>query len=459
VAQRISEPLLELTHWALRVAKNDYSRPVREPGWGELNTLARTCNQMMKELKAYHDLQIDRILEEKSKVETLVYTIPDGLVMANFKGELLYLNIPAMQVLGIDPKKVGTPKGVFEVIRQEKLKKVLSQALAKSEKVEDVEVEVEEPGEKQKKYYKTKATLVSTPEKKDVGVLLIMHDITFEKEMEKMKESFFHSVAHDLRAPIFGVQGYLHLLEKRVKPGPVEKGYFDAMYVSCDKLIALVKDILDVAQLESGTVKLDVSEVDVVAFLKKIHAAFVPVAIDRGLEMKIELAPGDHGKFRCDERLTDRVLSNLISNALKFTPSPGSVTLHLLKTDQGNVHFEVSDTGPGVPPDKIGKLFGKFSQLEGPQKSQGFGLGLSICKTVVEMHGGKIWVESEGIPGKGCHFKIIQPRDPPPENIKPKLVPPAAAAKPASVAAAPASGDGSTPVPAAKPLTTPSTSH
>jgi NtrC-family two-component system sensor histidine kinase KinB len=421
VAGRIAEPILDLTRWALRVAKNDYTKSVGEPGWGELNTLARTCNQMMKELKAYHELQIDRILEEKSKVETLVYTIPDGLVMANFKGELLYINTPAMSVLGLDPKMTHTPKGVFDVIRQDKLRKAVESALQKNEKVEDVEVQVEEPDGNQKKYYNTKATIVTTPEKKDVGVLLIMHDITFEKEMEKMKEAFFHSVAHDLRAPIFGVQGYLHLLEKRVKPGPVEKGYFSAMYQSCDKLIALVKDILDVAQLESGTVKLDVSEVDIGALCTKVHAAFVPVAIDRGLEMMIDLAPGDHGKVVCDERLTDRVLSNLISNALKFTPSPGSVTLHLVKSDSGSVTLDVSDTGPGIPPDKAGKLFGKFQQLETAQKSQGFGLGLNICKTVIEMQGGRIWVESEGIPGKGSHFKFMIPRTPPPENIKPKL--------------------------------------
>lgn len=418
VATKITEPLLDLTRWALRVSKNDFSTPVQEPGWGELNTLARTANQMMKALKSYSELQIDRIMEEKSKVETIVYTIPDGLVMANFNGELMYLNSPAMGVLGIDPKKAGTPKGVFDVIRQEKLKKAMTAALARNEKVEDVEVEVEEPGSSEKKYYKTKATIVKTPEQKDVGVLLIMHDVSFEKQMEKMKEGFFHSVAHDLRAPIFGVQGYLHLLEKRIKPGPVEQGYFKSMYASCDKLIALVKDILDVAQLESGSVKIDPSEIDVKEFVQKVHGAFVPVAIDRSLEMKIDIAPGEHGRMVCDERLTDRVLSNLISNALKFTPAPGSVTIHLLKTDAQNVYLQISDTGPGVPPSKIGSLFGKFVQIDGPQKSQGFGLGLSICKTVVELHGGKIWVESEGIPGKGCFFKIIQPRMCPAENCK-----------------------------------------
>lgn len=442
VAAKVSEPLLELTRWALRVAKNDYSTPVREPGWGELNTLARTCNQMMKALKAYSDLQIDRIMEEKSKVETLVYTIPDGLVMANFNGELMYLNTPAMGVLGIDPRRAGSPKGVFDVIRQDKLKKAVNAALAKQEHVEDVEVEVEEPGTTEKKYYKTSATIVKTPERKDVGVLLIMHDISFEKQMEKMKEGFFHSVAHDLRAPIFGVQGYLHLLERRVKPGPVEQGYFKSMYASCDKLIALVKDILDVAQLEAGSVKIDPSEIDVKAFCEKVHGAFVPVAIDRGLEMKIQLPEGEHGRAVCDERLFDRVLSNLISNALKFTPSPGWVKLELLKSDKDAITLDISDTGPGVPPDKIGKLFGKFQQLEGPQKSQGFGLGLSICKTVVEMHGGRIWVESEGVPGKGCHFKIVLPRMCPPENCKSdpkakvgtygKPAAPAAAAAPAS---------------------------
>lgn len=448
VAKKITEPLLDLTAWALRVARNDYSKAVKEPGWGELNTLAQTCNIMMKELATYHEMQIDRILEEKSKVETLIYTIPDGLVMANFNGELMYLNTPAMAVLGIDPKAV-TPKGVFDVIREGKLKKAVTAALDKQAHVEDVEVEVEEPGAGEKKFYKTKATIVSTPEKKDVGVLLIMHDITFEKQMEKMKEGFFHSVAHDLRAPIFGVQGYLHLLEKRVKPGPVEQGYFRSMYASCDKLIALVKDILDVAQLESGSVKIDPSEVDVKAFTEKVHGAFVPVAIDRNLEMKVKVAPGEHGRMVCDERLFDRVLSNLISNALKFTPPPGWVMIELTGSDEKGSYFDVSDTGPGVPADKIGRLFGKFQQLEGPQKSQGFGLGLSICKTVIEMHGGKIWVESEGIPGKGCHFKIIIPRMCPAENCKSDpLVKVGTLAGPAATGAAPVAGP-KAPAPAA----------
>lgn len=411
MAARIAEPIEYLTLGAARVAQKDMSVAVPELGWGELKVLSRSFNQMMKELKVYYDLQVEKIIEEKTKVETLVYTIPEGIVMTNFNGEVLYINVPAMSILGIPTDTtLESQKRVFELVRHESLKDLLQKVLQKQVKVQEAEVQIEEPAGGGMKYYSTTATLVSTPNKQDLGVMLMMRDVTAEKELEKMKEEFFHAVAHDLRAPLAAIQSYTKLLERSFHPAPEvkEKGFFDAVYRSCDKLMLLVSDILDLAKMEAGEMPLSLSVLEVETFLKRVTEPLQPLAGEKGIQLVLEGVDSKLGTMQVDQRLMDRVITNLATNAIKFTPRGGKVAVGAGLLGMRELEIYVADSGPGIPKDQLESIFEKFKQLGGSQMRMGYGIGLSICKKVVELHKGAIWVESQV--GRGSRFIFRIPR-------------------------------------------------
>lgn len=410
MAARIAEPIEYLTLGAARVAQKDMSVPVPELGWGELKSLSRSFNQMMKELKVYYDLQVEKIIEEKTKVETLVYTIPEGIVMTNFNGEVLYINVPAMSILGIPTDTtLESQKRVFELVRHESLKDLLQKVLQKQFKVQEAEVQIEEPSGQGVKYYSSTATLVSTPNKQDLGVMLMMRDVTAEKELEKTKEEFFHAVAHDLRAPLAAIQSYTKLLEKSyLSAGAKEKGFFDSVYRSCDKLMLLVSDILDLAKMEAGEMPLSLSVLEVEAFLKRVTDPLQPLAVEKGILLTLEGVDSSLGTLQADQRLMDRVITNLATNAIKFTPRGGKVAVGASPLGTRELEIYVADSGPGIPKDQLDNIFEKFKQLGGSQMRMGYGIGLSICKKVVELHKGAIWAESKV--GRGSRFTFRIPR-------------------------------------------------
>ncbi|MBI4055570.1 MAG: PAS domain S-box protein [Elusimicrobia bacterium] len=409
IAQKITRPISSLHQAAFRIAENNYAQPVSEEGWREFRFLSRSFNEMMRQLKTYSELQVDRLIEEKTKVETLIYTIPEGIIMTTVKGEVLYINAPAMNMLGIRHKEGTQLKGkVQELTKNEDLRQSLQRIFSRRAKTEELELQFADPYGRRMKYFKTTATLVSTPAAQEVAVVLVMRDITAEKEIDRMKEEFFQSITHDLRAPLFAIQGYVRLLQKSLSPGAKEKVYFQSIYRSCEKLTLLIQDILDLARLEAGRVKPSPTNIEPVPFLEKIVELFSSIAQEKEIQLQLQLPSQDSGVLQADERLLERVFSNLISNALKFTPAKGLVRVHLLEATLENLRFAVEDSGPGIPKDQLQSVFEKFKQLDVTHQKTGFGLGLTICKRIMELHHGRIWVESEL--GHGSRFIFELPR-------------------------------------------------
>ncbi|MBI4348586.1 MAG: HAMP domain-containing histidine kinase [Elusimicrobia bacterium] len=230
-------------------------------------------------------------------------------------------------------------------------------------------------------------------------------DLATERELSLAKEEFFLSAAHDFRAPIFGIQGYLRLIEKSVDPEPRVKAYFEAVHQSCEKLTFFVQDILDSARLETGQLKLGVSAVAPRPLLERVQRLFGAMAAEKGigLEVKVDAAVPD--EVDADERLVERVFSNLVSNALTVVPKGGRISLAARPTD-GQVEFCVADTGPGIPEGKQAVVFEKYTQLGGGRRG-GVGLGLHICRKIVELHRGRMWLES--VEGEGTRFFFTLP--------------------------------------------------
>ncbi len=237
-----------------------------------------------------------------------------------------------------------------------------------------------------------------------LGTVICFRDISERKIAEKRLQEFHSVLSHELRAPLTSIGGSLRLIEGGMT-GDVTEDTLEIVRVartSSDRLVRLTNDLLDVKKIEAGMNELKKVELDPEVVIKLAANGLIGIAHDAGVSISIEtkrVSPvlADH------DRLI-QVLTNLISNAVKFSPQGGTVTVTASEVERACVRFSVTDCGPGIPEDQLSKLFVKFCQLQSPTVGQksGTGLGLAISKAIVEEHGGRIGVNSR--PGSGSTF-------------------------------------------------------
>lgn len=387
--RRLSGPVAALMAGAARVSSGEFRAPVsEETEFSELSDLLRAFNSMMREVDRYHGIQVEKVFEEKQKLELLVSLIHDAIILADLRGELLYANAAAKTILGAD----AVP-GENEALRR----RIAGLVYRKARSAGGV-IELESGGEK--KYYRasvqTLAARTQTP-----AVFMVLRDITLERRIQKMKEDFFHSVAHDLRAPLLTMQGYIKLLEREFAPEAKQAGYLRNVKESSDRLFKLLENILDISRMEAGQLKPEMQAVNASDFLYSSAEGYRALFEEKKIKFSVEAAGAGRAEFFADPALLRRVLDNLLSNAWKFTPEGGEVTASASEGG-GKVLFTVADTGPGVPADRVEAVFEKYKRLRSGDGESGFGLGLAIARKIVELHGGRIWAE----PGGGGVFRF-----------------------------------------------------
>lgn len=240
--------------------------------------------------------------------------------------------------------------------------------------------------------------------------------MTLENQLDKMKENFLHSITHDLRNPMTSIRGFLKFLLDGIA-GPLneqQKKMVETIDRASLRLLGMINDILDLAKLESGRFDLQLSATDLAEVSQRVIDLLKPQLVKKSIT--VELVPPKDAPtpvIQADNRLLERVITNLVGNAIKFTPENGKITLTIYdKPDK--LEMDVADTGEGIPAEYIEKIFDKFQQVKGQGKG-GTGLGLTICKYIVEAHKGRIWAESELGAGSKFNFFIMK-------NLKPEEV-------------------------------------
>jgi len=391
--RRLAGPVAALMDGAGRVSAGEFNVPVsEETEFSELSALLRAFNSMMREVDRYHGIQVEKVFEEKQKLELLVSLIHDAIILCDLRGELLYANAAAKTLLGV-PENFAP--GENEPLRRRIADLVYKKNLSKSGVVE-----LEQGGEK--KFYRANIQTLSA-KTQNPAVFMVLRDITLERKIQRMKEDFFHSVAHDLRAPLLTMQGYIKLLEKEFPPEARQSGYVRNVKDSSDRLFKLLENILDISRMEAGQLKPDLKPVNAAEFLASAAENFRALFEEKGVTLVVETAGAEKAEFSADSSLLRRVMENLLSNAWKFTPKGGKVTASA-KVENGGLLFTVADTGPGIPPDQLEAVFEKYKQLKTGEDGAGFGLGLAIARKIVELHGGTIRAESS--PGGGSLFRV-----------------------------------------------------
>jgi PAS domain S-box-containing protein len=235
----------------------------------------------------------------------------------------------------------------------------------------------------------------------------VIHDITDRRQAERMKQEVVAMVTHDLRTPLATIQNFLEFLEDGFYGSVNEKGakYLVLAQRNSDRMISLINDLLDIEKIKSGMMEIDLIELPLGKSFDLCRELQTSYADQLGV--KLDFHPTNLIVNADEDRLA-RVLSNLVSNALKYSPRGGTVSIWAER--QGKMaYIVVQDQGPGVPANMLESVFDRFQQVRGhgPKTKGGSGLGLAICKAIVELHGGKIWLKSEE--GKGSAFTFSLP--------------------------------------------------
>ena len=230
-------------------------------------------------------------------------------------------------------------------------------------------------------------------------------------ELDEMKQSFISMVSHELRTPLTSIVGYLEILREGEGGELTEDQakFLEVMDRNASRLQKLVDDILMISRADSDRLRLDLGPADVAQLVQRAVESADPVARGKGIDLVVRVEEG-LPEVTGDRRLLAQLLDNLVSNAVKFTPTGGSVTVAAARDGEG-VEVEVVDTGPGIPEDEVPRLFDRFFRASTAGDVPGTGLGLPIAKAVVEAHGGSIGVESEL--GVGSTFRFVLPLSPP----------------------------------------------
>jgi PAS domain S-box-containing protein len=255
----------------------------------------------------------------------------------------------------------------------------------------------------------------------------VTRDITERQRAEaalrmanEAKDAFLAAASHELRTPLAAAKGHAHLAMLKLG-GPADQGPGKSLTIinrQIDRMTKLVEELLDISRLQAGRLSLELERFDLSGLLRETCERMA--VLSQAHPLRVE-AP-EHLEGSWDRGRLDQVLTNLVSNAIRYSPSGGEVTVRLVEEDRG-VHLAIKDKGVGIPLDKQGLIFERFGRAHG-SKYGGLGLGLTISQGIVEQHGGRIWVESRGLPGEGSTFHVWLPREvadpaePPPEGAQ-----------------------------------------
>ncbi len=242
------------------------------------------------------------------------------------------------------------------------------------------------------------------------GWLIVFRDMTEELELARLREDLTHMLVHDLRSPLALVQVSLAMVSEaheNQNTAHLER-LVQLATRSCERVLVLIDELLDIGRLERGQINLRLEPLEIGELLDEMSSRYTPVAATNHIRFSVE-GNGSLPALRADRSLLTRVLSNLVDNAMKFTPDGGSVRVWAHYTSPPHtIRIAVEDTGPGIPAEGRQRLFQKFQQIADiPGRRRGTGLGLSFCKLAVEAHGGEIWVESTV--GRGSTFYVTLP--------------------------------------------------
>jgi signal transduction histidine kinase len=281
------------------------------------------------------------------------------------------------------------------------------------------EIAVQSIDDETRKILQASSAVIENEQGQTVGMVAVLSDVTKQKKLDEMKSKFVAHVSHELRTPLLAIEQSLQILmaKETGAPSPEQEKFLEIAERNISRLSRLVNDLLDVAKIEAGEMKVKPISFKICDLVHHVVDTVRGWAESKKIKLE-ERMPAADLEVEADPDRLIQIVTNLLGNAVKFTPDGGKITLEVDPThreaqisEEPCIAISVQDTGLGIPPEDQERIFRKFEQGNLPPPSEGVsstGLGLTIAKEIVELHKGKIWVESK--PGEGSRFVFVIPR-------------------------------------------------
>jgi len=404
----LTKPVRQMVEAIQKIAEGDYDTQISAHSSDELGRLTDEFNLMTKKLKGFHDLNIEQIMAEKLKSEAIIRSIDDGIILVDAEFKVTGMNPMARRILDIQPDGPQN-RHFLEVVKSEQLFHYIQQSMesGKPPSIEEKENVFTVDRNETRYHYQFSITPVRGKKGILIGVVLLLRDVTRLTELDRLKSEFVMTASHELRTPLTSIGMSIDLLMEsgRKKLDEKEQLLLSAAHEDLQRLKVLVNNLLDLSKIEAGKMDMEFSSIPVRLLFEKVVTAFKTQAEEKRVSLSFNVAEGLSNAKADDHKIT-WVLTNLISNALRFAHDQGQIRISA-ESFGPYIQISVSDDGAGIPYEYQSKIFDKFVQVKSDRAVGGSGLGLTICKEIVHAHGGTIWVDS--VPGSGSTFTFTLP--------------------------------------------------
>ena len=398
----ILRPITRLTDSAKEIRKGNLDLVVPGGSGDEIGQLSEAFNEMTASLREFRRSGQARLLRIQRSTQQAFDSLPEAIAVLNPEGEVEVATETAGEAFGLRLKVrvQDVPYPWMANLFEEALRKGRTVELAGTEAIVQQFVRNEE------RFYRPKAVPILDSGGAPAGVVLILHDVTQQRQLDEKKSGAVSAVSHQLKTPLTSIRMAIHLLleEKVGGLSPKQADLLVSAGEDAERLNTIIDELLDIGRISSGKARMDLRPVPPIDLVAREIEAYRPAARDGGVSLAIDL-PATLPQVWVDPPRVAHVFANLLSNALKYTPPGGKVTLSA-KAEGEFVRFRVSDTGVGIPEKYLSRIFEQFFRVPEQGPGTGVGLGLAIVKDIVEAHGGTVGVESREGMGSTFHFTL-----------------------------------------------------
>ena len=395
-ARRVTKPLRQMMQIGKRMSRGDFAQRIRVGTKDEIGELGDILNRLSVELSQ----TIAQITEDKSQLDSILSSMMEGVLAVDAEGRVRLANHALKNMFELDADLSGHTH--YEVIRNHSLNEFIREVLS-SRQEKGREISFAHPSERD---IFIQSALVKPHRDAGIFAVFVFHDISQLKKLERVRKDFVANVSHELRTPLTSIKGFVEALQD----GAVADAEQSARFLTIisrhvERMNKIISDLLQLSQIESRESEFKVEPFSAKELVQEVADSVRHTADKRSQSLVVNL-PSHDLKALGDRYRIGQALTNLVDNAIKYTPDGGRITIEVLDREN-SVEFGVSDSGVGIPPTELARIFERFYTIDKGRSREmgGTGLGLSIVKRVVEAHGGEVTVESE--PGKGSKFSFV----------------------------------------------------
>ena len=405
LANRIVEPLRELTATTAKMAGGDLNAKVDVSSRDELGILAAEYNRMAERIRQLRTSDMGRLMMAQQTTEAAIDSLYDPIIVTDGEGLVTKLNPAAEEIFGSERENTG--KHIGDVARDIRIAGAVAEAIESQRPVagEGMSSVLPLAVDGSERAFRLRTTPMRDNGSRLLGAVTLLEDITHLREIDRLKSEFIANASHELRTPLTSVQMGVHLLLEGAAGDLNDKQteVLSACREDCERLDKLMRDLLDLSRIEAGESQPELNTVKTREFIVSVTEDLRPRVESKGLAFNVQVSVGLPDVF-IDASQIERVLANLVVNAIRYTKQ-GEIRI-AAEPRGGYVAISVSDTGTGIPQEYLPHIFEKFVQVPGTPTG-GAGLGLAISRLIVEAHGGQISVQSEV--GQGSTFTFTLP--------------------------------------------------